>query len=108
MRNQGLSMQCQHAHELFSEYVAGHLDRALTVTIDNHLSQCAGCREDVAGLRRVWTNLNEMPAVELPPFFHENLMHRLDAELTSQETTAARRRALWDWRVLFRPRALAV
>jgi predicted anti-sigma-YlaC factor YlaD len=100
-------MQCEHAHELYSDYVAGHLDRALIVTIDNHLSQCTACREELAGLRRVWANLDGMPAVDPPPFFHENLMHRLNAELSSQEEAAERRRAVWDWRALFRPRAMA-
>jgi hypothetical protein len=100
-------MQCQHAQELYSDYVAGQLDRALVVTIDNHLSQCSSCREELVGFRRVWTNLDEMPAVDPPPFFHENLMQRINAELASQEEAADRRRAIWDWRTLFRPRAMA-
>jgi anti-sigma factor RsiW len=100
-------MQCQHARELFSDYVGDQLDRPLMVSVDSHLQQCSSCREAVAGMRRLWTDLDQLPAVEPPPFFHENLMHRINAELDSQEANAANRRALWNWRALLRPRALA-
>jgi hypothetical protein len=100
-------MQCQHAHELLSDYVAGQLERPLAITLDSHLGECSACREEAAGLRRVWTELEGMSAVEPPPFFHENLMHRINTELDAQEANIARRRAIWDWRALLRPRALA-
>jgi len=100
-------MQCQHAQELFSDYVAGQTDRALSVTLDNHLAACDRCRDEVAGLRRTWDTLDRIPDVDLPAYFHENLMSRLDAERVQAEEAALRKRALWDWRLLFRPRPLA-
>jgi hypothetical protein len=100
-------MHCKDALELFSDYVAGHLDRALTVSLENHIASCGDCRAEVASLRRVWTTLDRMPTVEPPPFFHENLMSRI-AQETALSEEAARKRAPWDWRALFRPRALAL
>ncbi len=95
-------MQCQKAQELFSDYIAGQTDRALAVSLENHLAACATCREEVAGLRRVWSSLDALPPVEAPPFFHENLMHRI---LLEQDKAAEARR--WDWKALFRPRSPA-
>jgi hypothetical protein len=102
-----MTMKCDYAQELFSDYIMGETDRAITVSLENHLTECAPCREIVAGLRQVWTALDAMPVEEPPLYFHENLMHRLDAERAVAEEAASRKRALWDWRALFRPRALA-
>ena len=100
-------MQCQHVHENLSDYVAGQLDRALAVTLENHVNQCASCREEVADFRRVWSLLDDLPAVDTPLYFHENLMHRVNVELDGIEAASASRRAPWNWRTLFQPRALA-
>lgn len=98
-------MKCDDANELFSDYVSGNMEAALTVSLENHLASCAQCRETVATLRQVWETLDHMPAVEPPPFFHENMMSRIAAETTRAEAT--RRNLVWDWRALFRPRTLA-
>src|SRR5439155_22094021 len=100
-------MQCDHAQELFSDYVTGETDRALTVSIENHLAACKGCRETVEDLRQAWAMLDQMPVVEPPPLFHANLMSRLTEEQTEAEAAAKRPAVGWDWRGLFRPRALA-
>ena len=100
-------MQCQQARELFSDYVAESMENALAVSLENHLGTCGACREEVAGLRRVWSALEQAPLIEPPMFLHENIMHRLDAARAEAEEAAARKRAVWDWRALFRPRALA-
>jgi hypothetical protein len=100
-------MLCETAQEHFSDYIAQELDRAMTLSLENHLNSCESCREEVATLRRTWSALEEMPLVEPPMFFHENLMSRLATEQAQVEEAAASRRAPWDWRALFRPRQLA-
>ncbi|MCS6775567.1 MAG: zf-HC2 domain-containing protein [Chloroherpetonaceae bacterium] len=100
-------MQCQTAQELFSDYIAQELDRAMTLSLEHHLSACPACRDEVAALRRTWQALDRMPRVDLPPYFHENLISRIVAEQARVEQEAAARRAAWDWRWLFRPRQLA-
>jgi hypothetical protein len=55
----------------------------------------------------VWTDLAELAVVDTPPYFHENLMHRINTELESHATSAARRRSFWDLRGMFQPRAFA-
>lgn len=98
-------MYCEKAQELFSEYVAGSLDSALVVTVENHLAACAGCREEVVDLRQVWQMLDGLPCEEPPPYFHENLMSRIASEIDKAETAA--RRSPWDLRSLLRGRTFA-
>ena len=98
-------MQCNQAQELFSDHVAGHLDRALNVSLENHLGSCETCRAEILGLRRVWSSLEALPSVEPPAFFHENLMHRISMEQDRVAEAALSRRAGWNWRTLFLPRS---
>ena len=63
-------MKCEHAQEFLSEYVTGEMDRALAVSLENHLMVCAPCSETVEGLRRLWHTLDDMPVIEPPPSFH--------------------------------------
>lgn len=104
-------MQCQYAQDLFSDYITGDLDRALAVTVKNHLSDCDACREELAGVRRLWTSLDAMPVVEPPVDLHAAVMKQLDAELLPAQESWPRpetRGVVWDLRALFRPRVLAV
>ncbi len=98
-------MQCKQAQELFSDHLAGQLDPALNVTLENHARSCATCSGEIAGLRRVWASLDALPSVETPPFFHENLMHRLQIEQDKVTEAAQRKREGWNWRSLFLPRS---
>jgi hypothetical protein len=94
-------MQCSQARELFSDHLAGQLDPAQNVSIENHARSCEACRAEIAGLRRVWSSLDALPRVETPSYFHENLMHRINVE----QDKAAQRRTAWNWRALFQPRS---
>ena len=101
-------MQCQFAQELFSDHISDTLDRAQKVSLDNHLTACGDCREQVAGLRDLWASLETLPVVEPPKFFHENIMDRIATEAAKeQEAKQALKSAGFDWRSLFRARSLA-
>lgn len=98
-------MQCQQAQELFSDHLAGQLDPALNVSLENHERSCAKCRAELAGMRRVWSELDALPSVEPPAFFHDNLMHRIRIEQDKLDEAAQRKRFSWNWRALFQPRS---
>lgn len=103
-------MQCQQANEFFSDYIERNLDSALTVSVDNHLVACASCREEVEGLRILWTELVRMPVIEAPVALHASIMSVLDAHLAeiNRETIVSRVPSFnWDLSQLFRPRTLA-
>ena len=101
-------MHCQDAQELYSDYVEGKLDRALNVSFENHLSDCATCRTEVGQFRSLWEGLEELPLVEPPAFFHENVMSRISQEQAKAEEASARKRIFWDWSALLRPRSLSM
>lgn len=100
-------MHCQDAQELYSDYVEGKLERALTVSFENHLGACATCREEVEQFRLIWADLDSAPLAEPPAFFHENIMSRIAQEQAKSEEAVARKRGFWDWSALLRPRAFA-
>ena len=104
-------MQCQQANELLSDYTARALAPALTVSVDNHLAECASCRELAGGLQRAWARLDQMPVVEPPPGLHASLMSALDDHLAQGARNSAQRRkerfqVQWNWRAMFQPRTL--
>jgi hypothetical protein len=100
-------MQCEHAQEFISEYVTGEIDRALAVTLENHLSACAACTEAVDGLRRLWTTLDQLPLVEPPVSFHVTLMNRISAAQSKEERDAKSPVRVSVLRGLFQPRVFA-
>jgi hypothetical protein len=100
-------MQCNHAQELFSDYVAGDMDRALNVTLENHLSECAECRDGVDGLRSVWGALDRLAVIDPPQQVHVNIMNSI-AVVRAQEEQAASQPVKTNWRSVFNPRSLAL
>lgn len=82
-------MDCAKVGELTSEYLEGTLPAALGRAVRAHLDGCPACAADVAAVRSVWSRLADLPAVDPPSFFHENVMA---AVARSQKAT---RRAPW-------------
>lgn len=101
-------MHCQDAQELYSDYVEGKLDRAMTVSFENHLADCGACRLEAEQFRALWGGLEALPLAEPPAFFHENIMSRIAQEQAKAEEASARKRSFWDWSALLRPRSFAM
>ncbi len=100
-------MNCDQAHELFSDYITGDLEPALRVKVENHLVESEGCRSALEDVRRLWTELDLLPAVEPPPGLHNDLMARVSAELIEAPAPEPKRSVL-DLRTLFRARSFAL
>jgi hypothetical protein len=77
-------MKCEHAQEFFSDYVEKSLDKPTEVTLEAHLTACAGCRRDLEGLQQTWQALNAVPAVEPPTDFAWRVVCRLQQERLEQ------------------------
>ncbi len=101
-------MQCQHAQENFSDYIAGDMERALAASLENHVAACASCEAELAGLRRAWALLDKMPVVEPPADFHTRIMQRLDGERAAEDFAAVQPQRKLTWRTLFRAREMAL
>ena len=98
-------MQCQHAHELFSDYITQDIDRALNVSFENHLASCHACQQEVASLRNTWVALDTLSIEEPPAFFRENLLSRYDEMQNEAEAEANRKWGFLNIAEWFKPRA---
>ncbi len=67
-------MKCERARELFSEYLEGSIDHALTATVRAHVDQCPGCEHELKMLSRTWDVIGSLPEVEPPPDFRHDVV----------------------------------
>lgn len=105
-------MKCERAKELFSEYLEGSIDYALTATVRAHIDQCDGCRGDLKSFGRAWDVIGTLPEVEPPSSFRHDVVMRA-ARLQHEEKKAVKQGFLgvtWDYVFgrLLPARALAV
>jgi hypothetical protein len=102
---QDKKMQRDSMENLYSDYITGDLDAAMQLSVENHLKASPDAQANVDALRRTMTQLDDMPTVEPPAWFHDNLMRRLEMEMENQ--AAAQKSKGWNWKQLFAPKALA-
>jgi predicted anti-sigma-YlaC factor YlaD len=60
-------MMCPHMEATLNEYVDGTLTLLERQAVDEHLAQCAGCREAIAELRRLVSGAQQLPPSIAPP-----------------------------------------
>ncbi|MBP6963563.1 MAG: zf-HC2 domain-containing protein [Armatimonadetes bacterium] len=105
-------MKCERARELFSEYLEGSIDYALTATVRTHVDQCDVCREDLRAFQCTWDAMSALPEIEPPASFRHDVVMR--AARLQHERRSEQRRGLFglDWNYsigrLLPTRALAV
>lgn len=92
-------MKCERARELFSEYVEGSIDYALTATVRSHIDGCDDCRSDLRAFRRTWDVVSGLPEVEPPSSFRHDVVMRA-ARLQHEQRKCSRQGFLgltWDY-----------
>lgn len=82
-------MKCERAKELFSEYVEGSIDYALTATVRSHINQCHACRTDLKSFLKTWDAIGTLPEVEPPSSFRHDAVMRA-ARLQHEQRKPAR------------------
>jgi hypothetical protein len=78
-------------------YVAGALDKTETRRVEEHLAECADCREDVASLREMQEFLGELPpeiALDGRPEDADLVLQRTLRQAHTEADRARRRRGL--------------
>lgn len=95
-----LTMRCEKAQEIFSDYLEGTLERPMVFTLEHHLGECAECGRDYERFRETWQMLDSLPTVEAPAGLRESVLEKIQAQQT------ARRRLPWslDLSKIFQPR----
>lgn len=90
-------MECQEIRAQLSPYLDEDLALAERWRVDRHVNQCAGCREELAALRRVGAGLQRGDpgrATVVPASFREATLAAARAQLAAARPAAARRRLL--------------
>jgi len=56
---------CREMRQLLGVYVVGAIDPAERAMVDEHLGQCAACRDEIAGLAGLPAMLSRVPAADV-------------------------------------------
>ncbi|MFG2874497.1 anti-sigma factor family protein [Streptomyces sp. NPDC048337] len=86
----------RHEEELLGPYVLGVLDEDEVRRVEEHMSGCVRCREEVAALREMEAALGEVPEeafLDGPPQGGDLLLQRTLREMRGELAGARRRRA---------------
>jgi len=71
-------MNCGEIKELLSEYVDGVLDGETKALVDEHLSTCKDCEEELASLKTLVNELGSLESVAPPGDFLDQLHERME------------------------------
>ena len=71
-------MKCDEFKELLSEYVDDVLDPETKGLVDEHLSSCKDCQQELASLKGLISELGSMESVEPPKDFLDQLHERME------------------------------
>lgn len=70
-------MKCARIQELFSAYAENTLEPPLKVAFEQHMAECADCRELYEKFNATMMLLDEMPEMDVPEGFHAAIMARV-------------------------------
>ena len=73
-------MNCEAVRELLWTYLEKETTAEEAVKIEEHLKNCAVCREELELQKEIMDSLQNLPDEELPDGFHANLMQKLQVE----------------------------
>lgn len=83
-------MRCEEVRERFADLLGGTLDADLTTEIQRHVSSCAGCEAELAGMQALWDRLGRIPATHVPS---NRMRERFSAMLAVERASDDRRPA---------------
>lgn len=86
-------MKCEGARELFSEYLEGSLEQALSTVLRGHMDACSSCKEDYDAFRLAWGTLDSLPDIAPPVDFRHNIVMGI-ARAQHEQILASRQRSL--------------
>ncbi|NTV79836.1 MAG: hypothetical protein HGA24_00205 [Candidatus Aminicenantes bacterium] len=101
-------MTCDKIQEKFADYLTGDLDATGRKTVQDHILDCAACREDLEDLTVIWAKLGvlpeEQPGGGLRHRFYTMLEEYKDGLESERKAARKEARAGWrDWFTFRRP-----
>lgn len=85
-------MKCEKCREL---RLAAERTAAEQAEMEQHLAECAACREEAAEEDAIWQALRSLPEEDLPEGYHAELMQKLQAEQKVVPFAAKKKQAKW-------------
>ncbi|GAB4460783.1 MAG: hypothetical protein OHK0029_25210 [Armatimonadaceae bacterium] len=75
-----MEITCKKWRELASDYIEGSLPEPMANAMQAHTASCPVCAADESALRGLMHELNALPEVDPPLYFHENVMSAIQRE----------------------------
>jgi anti-sigma factor RsiW len=75
-------IETQESVDVLLEYASGKLDATRTEILEQHLRECAACREFSEGQKAVWIALDRFEAPPVSAGFDRALYQRIDREVS--------------------------
>jgi anti-sigma-K factor RskA len=90
-------MKCEEIAELLPDYLQGSLKAPQDHLVEQHIEECADCREDVT----IWKKLSLLPSEQPGAGSRERFEAMLDAYQTGRNEKPSadreKRRSVWNW-----------
>src|ERR1700754_2526078 len=86
---------CDTARDLLHPYLDGELDRAAVDELEVHLFSCAACRDELASLEHVRSQVRQAPRFRAPRRLREQLRTLDELAAPTQNQRGMQRAALW-------------
>lgn len=86
---------CDVARDLLHPYLDGELDRATVDELEMHLDSCAACRDELASLEHVRSQVRQAPRFRAPRRLREQLRTLDELAAPTHDLRGAPRAALW-------------
>lgn len=86
---------CTNIVNLIPLYIDNMLSEEENDIVCEHIANCESCRNEYAFLKSIMAGTNNLPEIEVPNDFHENLMAKIRAE---QKGKAVHKRRFLGWR----------
>ena len=100
-------MNCEKINELIPDYISGNLDSKTRMHIENHLEECANCKQAINEVELVWSKLAEIPQEEPGPQVRTRFYSMLEEYRHEPDYTPAKvswNEKLSEWLEKFWPR----
>ncbi|OGF67987.1 MAG: hypothetical protein A2Y62_22120 [Candidatus Fischerbacteria bacterium RBG_13_37_8] len=78
-------MKCQDIREKFPDILIGEIEQQMMKTIQEHIADCVGCREELENLSLLWAKLEVIPEEQPGPGVREGFYAMLESQKRETE-----------------------
>lgn len=83
-------MTCETIFDNFADYLTGDLDEAARRNVQNHISNCSACREELENLTLIWARLGVLPEERPGPGLRDRFYAMLGEQKAALDAASGR------------------